>query len=74
MQADIAERTEAFDKAHPDRTKLNDDEVAELEALEKMQLDVAELIKQLTQMNAGRCESVRYDEAEVAVPDVRPCG
>jgi hypothetical protein len=49
LQADIAERTEAFDKAHPDRTKLNDDETGELEALEKMQLDVAELIKQLTQ-------------------------
>jgi len=50
LQADIAERTEGFDKAHPDRAKLNDDEVAELESLEKMQLDVAELIKQLTQM------------------------
>ncbi|MBO0696994.1 MAG: hypothetical protein J2P46_01240 [Zavarzinella sp.] len=48
LQADIAERTETFDRAHPDRTKLNDDEVAELESLEKMQLDVAELIKQLT--------------------------
>jgi len=48
LQADIAERTEEFDNAHPDRTKLNDDEVAELEALEKMQVDVAELIKQLT--------------------------
>jgi len=48
LQADIAERTEAFDKAHPDRSKLNDDEVAELESLQKMQLDVAELIKQLT--------------------------
>jgi hypothetical protein len=50
LQADIAERTEAFDQAHPDRTKLNDDEVAELELLEKMQLDVAELIRTLTQM------------------------
>jgi hypothetical protein len=50
LQADIAERTEAFDKAHPDRTKLNDDEADELESLEKMQLDVAELIKGLTQM------------------------
>ncbi len=49
LQADIAERTQAFDKAHPDRTKLNDDEIAELEALQKMQIDVAELIKQLTQ-------------------------
>ena len=50
LQADIAERTEAFDKAHPDRTKLNDDEVAELESLQKMQIDVAELIKELTAM------------------------
>lgn len=49
LQADIAERTAAFDKAHPDRTKLNDDEEAELESLQKMQLDVAELIKELTQ-------------------------
>jgi chromosome segregation ATPase len=49
LQADIAERTVAFDKAHPDRTKLNDDEEAELESLQKMQLDVAELIKELTQ-------------------------
>lgn len=49
LQADIADRTAAFDKAHPDRTKLNDDEIAELEALQQMQLDVAELIKQLTQ-------------------------
>ncbi len=47
LQADIAERTSAFDKAHPDRTKLNDDETAELESLEKMQLDVAELIKEV---------------------------
>src|SRR5262245_19352648 len=49
LQADIAERTEAFDKAHAERSKLNDDEVAELELLQKMQLDVAELIRQLTQ-------------------------
>ena len=48
LQADIGERTAAFDQAHPDRTKLNDDEVAELELLQKMQLDVAELIKELT--------------------------
>jgi len=48
LQADITERTETFDKAHPDRTKLNDDEVAELELLQKMQTDIAELIKQLT--------------------------
>jgi DNA repair exonuclease SbcCD ATPase subunit len=48
LQADIGERTAAFDKAHPDRTKLNDDEAAELEGLEKMQRDVADLIRQLT--------------------------
>jgi hypothetical protein len=50
LQADIGERTEAFDKAHPDRGKLNDDEEAELESLQKMQIDVAELIKLLTQV------------------------
>ena len=49
LQSDIAERTEAFDKTHPDRGKLNDDEEAELESLQKMQIDVAELIKLLTQ-------------------------
>jgi hypothetical protein len=50
LQADIAERTADFDKAHPDRTKLNDDESTELESLEQMQRDVAELIKQLSEM------------------------
>lgn len=50
LQADIAERTAGFDKAHPDRGKLNDDEVAELESLEQMQRDVADLIKQLSEM------------------------
>ena len=48
LQAEIAERTEAFDKAHPDRSKLNDDELAELESLQLGQLDVAELIQELT--------------------------
>jgi hypothetical protein len=47
LQADLAERTEAFDKAHPDRARLNDDEAAELEALEKMQRDVADLVRML---------------------------
>lgn len=51
LQADIVERTATFDQAHPDRSQLNDDEVAELESLQKMQLDVADLIKQLTQMS-----------------------
>ncbi|HVK13409.1 MAG TPA: hypothetical protein VM597_31935, partial [Gemmataceae bacterium] len=50
LQTDIAERTAAFDKAHPDRTKLNDDETADLESLEQMQRDVADLIKQLSAM------------------------
>ena len=45
LQADVAERTAAFDVAHPDRNKLTDDELAELEALKKAQLDVAELVQ-----------------------------
>ncbi len=48
LQADVAERTAAFDKAHPDRTKLTEDELAELETLKKAQLDVAELVQSLT--------------------------
>ncbi|WP_020472252.1 hypothetical protein [Zavarzinella formosa] len=48
LQADIGVRTHAFDKAHPDRTMLNDDDADELMALEQMQRDIADLIKELT--------------------------
>jgi hypothetical protein len=48
LQADVGERTAAFDAAHPDRTKLTEDELAELDALKSAQIDVAELVKTLT--------------------------
>ncbi len=47
LQADVAERTTAFDRDHPDRTKLTADELAELEALQKVQADIAELVREL---------------------------
>jgi hypothetical protein len=47
LQADVGERTAAFDAAHPDRTKLTEDELAELDALKSAQIDVAELVKTL---------------------------
>jgi hypothetical protein len=48
LQADVGERTAAFDKAHPDQTKLTEDELSELDSLKKAQIDVAELVKTLT--------------------------
>ena len=48
LQADIAARTAGFDKAHPARADLNDDDTDELTALEQMQRDIADLIKDLT--------------------------
>ena len=48
LQSDIATRTSAFDKAHPDRNMLNDDDADELISLEQMQRDIADLIKELT--------------------------
>jgi hypothetical protein len=48
LQADIAERTAAFEIAHPDRTKLTPDEIDELKTLEKTQTDIAELVLELT--------------------------
>lgn len=48
LQADVAERTAAFDAAHPDRNKLTKDELSELATIEKAQVDIAELVKTLT--------------------------
>jgi hypothetical protein len=48
LQADTAERTAAFAKAHPDPTQLTADEAAELEALRRAQNDVAELVLEAT--------------------------
>lgn len=47
LQADVAERTAVFDHDHPDRTKLTDDELAELALLQKTQTDIAELVREL---------------------------
>jgi hypothetical protein len=49
LQSDLAERTAAFDKAHPDRTKLTPEEIADLEAIRKTQIDIAELVQELGQ-------------------------
>lgn len=48
LQADIVKRTAKFNEAHPDRAKLNDDELDELVELELMQRDIAELIKEIS--------------------------
>lgn len=48
LQADVGERTAAFDAAHPDRTKLTEHELAELVSIQKAQVDVAELVQTLT--------------------------
>jgi len=50
LQADLLERTAAFDKAHPDRVKLDADDLAELAELQKTQTEVADLVKDLTPM------------------------
>ena len=47
LQVDVGKRTEEFDKAHPDRSKLTDEEKAELESLQKAQIDIAELVQEL---------------------------
>jgi hypothetical protein len=53
LQADVAERTTAFNKAHPDQSKLTDDELAELDLLRKAQSDVADLVRELTPSSMG---------------------
>jgi hypothetical protein len=47
LQADVMERTAAFDKTHPNPTKLTQDETVELEALRQAQTDVADLVREL---------------------------
>lgn len=48
LQADLLERTTAFDKQHPDRTMLSEEELMELEELQKAQLEVGELLDALS--------------------------
>ncbi len=47
LQADIAQRTAAFDMAHPDRSNLTASEAADLELLKQAQIDVAELVQEM---------------------------
>lgn len=47
LQADIAERTTAFDRQHPKRDNLQPDDLLLLESLKKAQVDVADLAQQL---------------------------
>jgi hypothetical protein len=51
LQADLLERTAQFDREHPDRTKLNEEELKELDELQKAQLEVGELLDALTPKN-----------------------
>jgi hypothetical protein len=46
-QAEIQERTTAFANAHPDSSKLNDDDRIELAELQKAQADIAALFEKL---------------------------
>ena len=50
MQAEVNELTAAFDKAHPDKDKLSDEEKDELKELEQAQRDVAELFDKLASL------------------------
>jgi len=47
MQAEVNERTAEFDKAHPEKDRLSDEEKDELKELEQSQRDVAELFDKL---------------------------
>jgi hypothetical protein len=49
MQADVNQRTEDFNKQHPDLAKLNDKERTELKGLRRDQQEVADLVEELTQ-------------------------
>jgi hypothetical protein len=48
LQAEVNERTEAFDKAHPDRSKLNPEEQTELDTIRRMQAELAALLDEIT--------------------------
>jgi hypothetical protein len=47
MQAEVNQRTDAFKKDHPDPTKLTPEQQAELQAIERDQRDVANLLEEL---------------------------
>ena len=45
LQAEVNERTEAFDKAHPDPTKLTPEQKAELDAIRRQQAELSALFE-----------------------------
>jgi hypothetical protein len=47
LQADLNDRTREFDRVHPDRAKLTDDDREELDELEKAQREVADLFEKI---------------------------
>jgi hypothetical protein len=47
LQAEVNERTEAFAKAHPDRSQLSPDQQAELDAVRSAQAELAALLEEL---------------------------
>jgi hypothetical protein len=49
MQAEVNEGTIEFAKKHPDSSKLTDEEKKELEALQREQRTIADLIEEHTQ-------------------------
>jgi hypothetical protein len=53
LQAELNERTEGFDKAHPDRTMLTPDLQAELDRLRTAQADLAALLDELSPSQPG---------------------
>ena len=48
MQAEINQRTDEFNKQHPDLGKLTKDEQTELQSIRREQQDVADLLDALT--------------------------
>jgi hypothetical protein len=50
LQAELKDRTAAFDKAHPDRSKLTDDEKDELKELEESQRELPLLFEHVAKL------------------------
>ncbi len=50
LQAELNQRTGEFDKEHPDKNKLTEEEIAELKELEQAQREIAALFKQMAKL------------------------
>jgi hypothetical protein len=57
LQAELNERTAAFDKAHPNPDKLTEEEQAELKELEQSQRQIAELFQEIAAMFPSKPEA-----------------